>query len=189
MDVLLKFIGDFWCGYNKIKSLKGLPKIDGGICLDYNVGLKSLKWCPTIVNGDFSCSYCTSIKSLQFSPREVHGDFDAVMCCLSSLDFCPEIVIGNFSVVANKLESLENIHKNIKQIDSVFDCSGNPIKSHMLGLLCIKGLQKVLCDRKNIMHEPVQIINKYLEQPMSKQRMFDCQAELIDAGFAEYAKL
>jgi hypothetical protein len=33
------------------------------------------------------------------------------------------------------------------------------------------------------------IINKHLKQPMSKQRMIDCQNELIDAGFEEYAQL
>ena len=59
----------------------------------------------------------------------------------------------------------------------------------MLGLLLIKDLKCVIYAENDIMHKPAQIINKYLEQPMSKQRMFDCQSELMQAGFAEYAQL
>ena len=59
----------------------------------------------------------------------------------------------------------------------------------MLGLLLIKDLMEVTCYPDDIMNEPIQIINKYLQQPMSKQRMFDCQEELIQAGFKEYAQL
>ena len=68
-------------------------------------------------------------------------------------------------------------------------CGDNPIKSHILGLLLIKDLPEVACYDNDIMYEPAQIINKYLKQPMSKQRMFDCQEELIQAGFKEYAQL
>ena len=59
----------------------------------------------------------------------------------------------------------------------------------MLGLLLIKGLTYAASYEDDIMHEPAQIISKYLQQPMSKQRMFDCQEELIQAGFKEYAQL
>ena len=59
----------------------------------------------------------------------------------------------------------------------------------MLGLFLIKDLMEVTCYANDIMVKPIQIINKYLQQPMSKQRMFDCQEELIQAGFKEYAQL
>ena len=84
---------------------------------------------------------------------------------------------------------MQNIHKHTHKISGKFYCGGNPTKSHMLGLLLIKDLTEVVCYEKDIMHKPAQIINKYLKQPMSKQRMFDCQEELIQAGFKEYAQL
>ena len=59
----------------------------------------------------------------------------------------------------------------------------------MLGLLLIKDLTEVARYKDDIMYEPAQIINKYLKQPVSKQRMFDCQEELMQAGFKEYAQL
>ena len=84
---------------------------------------------------------------------------------------------------------MHNIHKYTQQIFGNFCCGDNPIKSHMLGLLLIKDLKEVVCYTNDIMYEPAQIINKYLKQPMSKQRMFDCQSELMQAGFKEYAQL
>jgi hypothetical protein len=51
--------------------------------------------------------------------------------------------------------------------------------------MLIDGLRSVTMDNKEV----EDIINKYLNEPMSKQRMIDCQNELIDAGFEEYAQL
>lgn len=42
-----KIEGDFFCGFNKLESLKG---------------------CPEIVNGNFSCNN-NNLKSLKFSPK------------------------------------------------------------------------------------------------------------------------
>ena len=142
-----------------------------------------------IWDGDFVCSEC-NLTSLKGSPEEIKGDFD---CSgnnnLTSLEFGPKIVNGDYLCNGCNLTSLHNIHKYTQQISNKFFCGGNPIKSHILGLLLIKDLMEVACYEDDIMYEPAQIINKYLEQPMSKQRMFDCQEELIQAGFKEYAQL
>ena len=135
------------------------------------------------------CSYC-DLTSLKGSPEEITGD---LVCSankkLTSLEFGPKIVKGNYWCFNCNFTSLHNIHKYTQQISNKFFCGVNPIKSHMLGLLLIKDLTEVVCYEKDIMNEPIQIINKYLKQPMSKQRMFDCQEELIQAGFKEYAQL
>ena len=62
-------------------------------------------------------------------------------------------------------------------------CAG--IKSHILGLLLIDGCKEVEMDNKDI----EKIMNKYLKQPFTPHRLYDCQDELIEAGFEEYAQL
>jgi hypothetical protein len=83
------------------------------------------------------------------------------------------------------LTSLKNVHKIVKKIDGAFGCDGNKIKSHVLGVLLIEGCRLFRIDNNKV----EDIVNKYLKEPMSKQRMIDCQNELIDAGFEEYAQL
>ena len=59
--------------------------------------------------------------------------------------------------------------------------TNNPIESHVLGLLKIKGLQEVRLDDIQL----TKIINKYL--PLGD--LLDCQEELIEAGYEEFAQL
>jgi hypothetical protein len=120
--------------------------------------LISLKGTPTVVKGFFNCSN-NKLTSLEHGPKE-----------------CESYVCSN-----NDLTSLHNIHKIISRIDKRLDLWGNPIKSHVLGLLKIKDLKEVELD--NI--EVEKIINKYLPEG----NIIECQSELIEAGFEEYAQL
>ena len=65
----------------------------------------------------------------------------------------------------------------------------NPIKSHVLGLLKIKGLRSVSLDNKEV----ADIINKYLFGATGKdpsiRDIVDCQEELMDNDLEDYALL
>ena len=182
--------GDFKCDDCNLTSLKGCPEeINGFFNCSENKKVSSLEFGPKIVNGNYRCSIC-NLTSLKGCPEEISGDFScSYNKNLTSLEFGPKIVNGNYRCHNWNFTSLHNIHKHTHKISGKFYCGDNPIESHMLGLLLIKDLTEVVCYKTDIMYEPAQIINKYLQQPMSKQRMFDCQEELMQAGFKEYAQL
>ena len=66
--------GYFKCGYNRLKTLKGAPKVVNGYFSCFDNRLESLKYSPKIVNGSFNCSYnnLTSLKGLNLDG--VSGD-------------------------------------------------------------------------------------------------------------------
>ena len=100
---------------------------------------------------------------------------------LSNFEGCPEHIDGDFILRFNYFKSLKNIHKHLKVVNGRIDLKNNQLLSDILGLLKIKRLQKVNLDNKNI----EDIINKYLPEG----DILECQQELIDAGFEEYARL
>ena len=67
--------GDFYCGDNKLTSLKGAPeKVGGSFDCEVNK-LTSLEGAPKVVDGDFCCNdnyYLTSIKG---APKEIGKNF------------------------------------------------------------------------------------------------------------------
>ncbi len=151
---------DFFCSYDKLTSLKGAPiSIDGNFNCSNN-NLTSLKGGPTSVSGYYYC-YENKLTSLEGLP--------------SSMD--------SLSISNNKLTTLHNIHKIIKRMNGAANFSGNPIETHVLGLLLIDGLEKVWFDDNWPL---VRIINKHLE---GERDVFACQEELIENGFEEYAQL
>ena len=187
-----KWNGNFVCECDTIDftltTLKGCPqKITGFFDCSYN-NLKSLEYGPEYVGENFKC-VSWNLTSLRGAPENIDGDF---LCNqnkkLTSIEFCPKYIKGCCKLHHCSITSLHNIHLYIKSTQRLY-VGGNKISSHMLGLLLIKELTFVGCFPTDIMNEPIQIINKYLEQPVSKQRMFDCQEELIQAGFKEYAQL
>ena len=175
-----KWTGDFYCSSNKLTSLTGAPTSVTGDFYCYNNELTSLTGAPASVGGDFSC-YNNKLTSLTGAPASVTGDFHCYNNQLTSLTGAPTSVTGNFNCQGNKLTSLKDIHKQIKSIGETLYLSGNPIKSHVLGLLKIKRLKSVELDNKEV----EKILNKYLPEG----DLLDCQEELIDAGLDEYAQL
>lgn len=77
LDYLPEYIGggiDF--SFNKnLLSIDGLSTVtdvvNGNLFLNGNRNLKSLKGCPSIVNGMFSCEKCKSLTSLEGFPKQV----------------------------------------------------------------------------------------------------------------------
>lgn len=133
-----------------------------------------------IVTGSFYCRQ-EDLVSLKGAPRRVGGSFNCQNNQLTSLEGAATLIGAHFSCIDNKLTSLKDVHKHIHMIRGNFYCTRNPIKSHVLGLLKIKGLHCVLIDDNKV----EDIINKYLPEG----DIFACQQELIDAGLEEYAQL
>ena len=150
-------------------------------------GLISLIGCPQKVGWVFDCSG-NELESLEGCPQIVQS-FDCDNNDLGSLKGCPQKVTGDFWCSANHLTSLESIHMHIHEIGGEANFTKNPIKSHVLGLLKIKGLQKVLLDNKEVQD----IINKYLVATTWKdpsiRDIVDCQEELMDNDLEDYALL
>lgn len=142
------------------------PHADGDIMCAHNY-LTSLKGCPSRIEKDF---YCDNNE-------------------LTSLEFAPSYVVGDFYAYNNKITSLHNIHKQIKHIGGFLSLENNPIKSHVLGVLLIDGLQNILMyhqsnDRLN--DTVAKILRKHLQ---GDRDIFACQEELIENGFEDFAQL
>jgi hypothetical protein len=94
--------GNFYCGNNKIISLKG---------------------CPTEVLGDFFCN-SNGLKSLKCAPRKVGRDFSCFNNLLTSLEGSPKEVGGSFFCDSNLLTSLNG---GPRKVGNKFNCVNNPV--------------------------------------------------------------
>ena len=99
-----------------------------------------------------------------------------------------------------KFDSLKGINKHFTEIDGMIYVDGRKIKSRILGVIKIKGVKRLSMGanwRKQFIANAQkgfdfeEIIEKYLPASDSYQGgdIFDCQEELIDLGFTEYAQL
>lgn len=153
------------------------------------VSLTTLRGCPEHVGtsefgGDFVCAH-SDITSLQNGPKTVGGSYVMAECVeLQSFEGIAERVDGSIDAEkCPKIKNLHDIHKMLKHCGGTFKLKGTPIESHVLGLLFVKGLQSVQLDNNGVQ----EIINKHLKSP--DRNVHDVQEELMDAGFAAFAKL
>ena len=91
--------------------------------------------------------------------------------------------VGHFDCYGNELTSLKGVHRYIAEIQGNFFASDNPIKSHVLGLLLIKGIAKIQLDNKQV----EEILNRHLDK--GRAGMLMAQEELIEAGLEVFAQL
>jgi len=108
---------------------------------------------------------------------------------LTSLVGVPRNIDGNFVCINNKLTSLEGIHKLFDTINGYVWFTGNPIKSHVLGLLKIKSIENIIFTQDLDINNELENVAMILNNHLKSKDIFACQQELIDAGLAEYAKL
>lgn len=139
-----------------------------------------------------------ALETLDGCPSFVDGDFNCQNNKLKSFEGAPSIITSDGLFGGNLFDSLHNIHEHIKQVDgSLYFVSqysymkrSCPIKSSVLGLLRIKGLQTVTLtdarDKSDDLYKVQEIINTYLKKP---DQLMECQDALIDAGLEEFAKL
>jgi len=185
--------GSFDAGSLGIKTLKGwFPhEIEGNCTLSGNA-LTSLEGGPKIVNGKFDVggNHLTTFKG---SPKIV-GSYGAIGNKLSSFEGISSQISLMLDIRNNDFETLKDIHKYVKRLDGFIALSGNPIKSHVLGLLLIKDLSGISVDRKEAPWGL--IVNKHLITAAksgygndNSDNLIDCQHELIEAGYEELAQI
>ena len=101
-----------------------------------NLGLKSLKGAPNIINGDFYCD-TNRLTSLKGAPQIVGGEFSCSNNQITSLEGAPQEVSGDFSCENNpNLYSLEGAPKTV---DGDFYCDINPNLHSLDGIGEVKG--------------------------------------------------
>ena len=154
----------------------------GGGFYCYNNNLTSLEGTPSHVDGGFNCSN-NELTSLVDAPSHVGGIFYCSNNNLTSLEGAPSRVDGYFNCSNNELTSLKDVHKHIAEIKGIFYAIENPIESHVLGLLLIKGITEVRLDNKQVK----EILNRHLGK--WRAGMLMAQEELIEAGLEEFAQL
>lgn len=139
------------------------------ICFDK--GLISLEGLPDRIGGGLYCHTNPNLTKLDGAPRILGEGVDAWDCGITSLEG-----IGK---------------KFIVEMDGEIWISGNPIKSHMLGLILIKGCfglrmkEKPLALNEKVIDQLDVIFNKHL---YPHKDVLECREELIAAGLKEYAK-
>ena len=125
-------------------------------------------------------------KITENTPNEVwKSHFGVYELNLKSLEYCPKIIHGYFNCWNNQLESLKGIHKQLHEMNGVFFAGINPIVSNVIGILLVKGCKKIELDNKEVMN----ILNKYLPNTSGMKSVIECQSELLDAGYEDYAEL
>lgn len=164
----------------------------GGFFCSHKRNLVSLEGAPKKVTGNFECIANPNLVSLKGAPEEVGrtwpaGKFD---CShnpnLASLEGAPKIIGANFICSNNpKITSLKSIHKQVTSMGGIFYAHNTQIKSHVLGLLLIKGCIGVQLDNKEVQA----ILNKYLPNTRGNKAVIECQSDLLDAGLDDFAEL
>jgi len=176
------YVNNLYAADRGLTTLRGCPKkVLGFVNFSFNK-LTSLEGAPSHVCGDFDCSD-NKLTSLAGAPSHVGGGFYCRGNELTSLAGAPSHVGGSFSCSVNKLTSLKDVHKHITEIKGIFYAIENPIESHVLGLLLIKGATEVRLDNERV----AEILNRHLGK--GRAGMLMAQEELIEAGLEEFAQL
>lgn len=143
------------------------------------VYLTSLVGAPSYVGGDFICGHCYSLTSLVGAPSEVGDSFDCIYCPkLTSLEWAPLHVGKNFD--CRCCSQLTSLIGHPATMTRGFFCDRENITTGGISLM-LTGCVSIFGPAG-----PFKIIAKYLGRP---DDIFDCQMELIDAGYEAYAEL
>lgn len=113
-------------------------------------------------------------------PSKILGSFIVNDSTIKSIEgFPPELTEFHF----NHLPIQNNLHKHLKKANEIF--LGNDFNYRgFLSFILIKDLQEIFSYSK---YKPIiDVINKHLQ---SDRDVLECQEELIEMGFKEYAKL
>jgi hypothetical protein len=197
--------GDFNCRNKNLRSLSGAPKeVTGGFTCARELDdhfhpneLTSLEGAPRIVGKFFSC-FGNMLINLKGAPDEVGGYFECAQNKLMTLEGITPKIGDHLDFHNNELTSLKDIHKQVKQMTGPIIVYSNPIKSHVLGVLYIKGCQKIIFDDSHNNFGPTlnanlekleMIMNKFLPNTNGHEGVLKCKFALQDAGLEEYAKL
>lgn len=144
--------------------------------INFNVPDNPKKW-----DSNYNCTF-KKITSLKGAPEEVEGYFDCSNNFLNDLKYAPKKVGGYFDCSSNKITSFKDIHKTISIVEGNFYCLDNPIQTHVLGLMLITGIKEIIfTDTWDL------ILNRHLRK--GRAGLIDCQNELIEEGYEEFAQI
>ncbi len=143
----------------------------------------------------------TSLKGLPFD--EIVGYLlldDNSLGAGSGFQYAPKKIGRGVSFKYNKFTNLKDIHLHLPEVNGWLDLAYNPIESHVLGLLKIKGLTGLrlssipdndLATKKwgwaVTMSRYIAAINT--GKITVKEALYGCQEALIKTNYDEYAKL
>ncbi len=176
--------GSFNCSNQSLKTLEDGPNHVGGDYICFSSGLTSLKGIAKFILSNIDCSH-NKLKSLDYLPDMINGSLDCSYNELTSFDDIECSISEDLIGTGNKIQSLHNIHKHLKAVNGKLFLRNNPLSSHILGVLLIEGCTEIIIDNKDVQN----IVNSYLPNKKGREAIFDCQDELINAGFEEYAQL
>lgn len=184
----------YYCRSSRLTSLVGLPKkVTGNFDCSVNL-LTSLIGSPNVVEGDYYC-HNNKLTSLVGSPKKSEH-FDAFNNKLITLEGAP-IEIGQSLICdKNDLTSLYGVPKyikwsllcrqnpHLKDVSDLWDSIIGNITFELSIGMAILPLVKFNVQNNNDFIE--KSINK--NRGESKQNLFDFQHDLIENGFAEFAR-
>jgi hypothetical protein len=158
-------------------SLEGCPqKLKGVLICNHNKTLKSLKGCPTEISCDMIGN--TKLSGLSCS----HSG-------LTSIAGIAKNIGGSLLLIDNELTSLEGLGTELKSVNGRIYIANNPVESHLLGALMVAGCTEIVAQKSDKCYKACEIINKYLKEPNPKKKLIECQNELIEAGYEDYAQV
>lgn len=190
-----------WCTRYKIRNFiilaDGTINVKGDVRLSAQDLSKGFPYKFGTVEGNFYADRC-GLSSLYNTPSFVGGDF--VLSFnedLETLEHLNVSIGGSFSVASTSLYSLHNVHRQIKKMNGMFNISNcAKIRSHLLGLLLIRGLKKLKAegqaasalynDMSWYTRPALTILQKHIEGDKDVNL---CMDELIEAGWDEVAQL
>ena len=183
---------------NKLRSLKGSPRIVGG---DFNCSrnkLTTLVDGPEQVGAYYLCEH-NQLTSLQGTPDQPLEGMSCSWNQLTSLDHAPPECTRSFWCMGNNLTTLVNLPR---VMSGYINCSGNPLKNlngwdyvthaefivtyseHLPLLRCIQSTKVVIKDP--VPWQVQSILDKYVGQ--GKAGAIKCAVELVKAGYKRNAK-
>ncbi len=138
------------------------------------------------IGGSFTC--LIPLKTLEGCPNMVDGDY-SVNCSITKID--RKIECKRLFWNSNRLKTLEGIHKFVKAEELHFAHLAK-IPPPLLGLLFYKKLDvKNVWNGKHPYEKALGIIENFVNKDArsGKEKIYDCQAALIEADLGDFAKL
>lgn len=158
--------------------------------------ITSLYGCPKHITSNFYCS-CNYLTSLQFGPTQIDGVFFCDGNDLSSLEYAPrKIGTGKKTWIQNATTASFSDNRRITSfigIDEIFDSIyGNISMDNLsiaeggLGWMLVEGVRNLFPGKNTSYRIPMLIINDSINLNLT---VYDCQRELIEKGYEEFAQL
>jgi hypothetical protein len=138
-----------------------------------------------VVNADFSGNKLTSLEG---GPVECDELYNASLNELITIKGAPRKV-KYFNADWGRITNLKGVERMFDHCEEL-SVACNPITSHILGVLLVPGLERFHIYGDDAVDDRIEeIMKKYLPNTKGRAALLDCQEELIDAGFADYAQL